>query len=101
MFVKFDFSDLELMVPTLLKTKEQCHLWFHEEPLLSMEPFNCKKGSLDFLNVLHSKKKNGSFENQQWFINGISAKILFRTFIFKSAPRLLWMFAKKDLCKVY
>ncbi len=56
MFVKLDFSDLELMVPTLLKTKEQCHLWFHEEPLLSMEPFNCKKGSLYFLNVLHSKK---------------------------------------------
>ncbi len=57
MFVKLDFSDLELMVPTLLKTKEHCHLWFHEEPLLSMEPFNCKKGSLDFFNVLHSKKK--------------------------------------------
>lgn len=37
MFVEFDFSDLELMVPTLLKTKDPWHLWFHKEPLTSME----------------------------------------------------------------
>ncbi len=35
----------------VLKVERAC-LWFHEEHLISMEPFNCTKVSLDFQNVV-------------------------------------------------
>ncbi len=33
------------------------HIWFHEEPLTSMEPFHSTKGSLDISKVFHTEKK--------------------------------------------
>ncbi len=44
-----------------LKINVIYYLWFHEELVSSMEPFHCivslleEKGSLDFLNALHTK----------------------------------------------
>ncbi len=51
-------------VATLLKIK--ILYWFYEEPWTCMEPFKCRKGSLDFLNVLQNGSSMRSLQTHFW-----------------------------------
>ncbi len=61
---------LILMAPIHCRVKiYYSHWWFNEEPITSMEPFHCTKGSLLWNNLLYiikmffTLRKNGSFKN--------------------------------------
>ncbi len=72
-------------VATLLKIK--ILYWFYEEPWTSMEPFKCRKGSLDFLNVLQNGSSMRSLQKHP-----------FGTFIFKS---VLYHFNTAGILKLF
>ncbi len=59
------------------------HQWFHEEPSTSVEPFHSTKGFIEPSKCSSHTKRffmnssvKGSLENQEWSLNGITAKTL-------------------------